>query len=52
MVPPGHDVHGRKLAVCQQNRLRFVAGQRNRGVEQRLVGNDFATTRTGVGADD
>ena len=51
MVAPGHDVHGRELAVCEQDSLRFVAGQRNRRVEQRLVGDDFAATRTGVGAD-
>ena len=44
MVPPGHDVHGRELTVCQQDRLRFVAGQRNRRVQQRLVGNNFAAT--------
>ena len=52
MVPPGNDIHGGELAVCQQDRLRFVAGQRDGGVEQRLVGHDFAAARTGVGADD
>ena len=52
IIPPGDDVHGRKLAVCQQNRLRFVAGQRDGGVQQRLVGHHFAAARTGVGADD
>ena len=52
MVPSGHDVHGRELAVCQQDCLGFVAGQRDGGVQQRLVGHHFAAARTGVGADD